>query len=257
MGPFHHQPGSRVRSREPVFNVPASIVAIIAVLVAVHAVRGLLTSEQDAWVVMALGFIPARYSEFGTQLPGGEVALVTSFVTHMLLHGDLTHLLVNCAWLLAVGSVIARRLGPVRFVGMSILCGIAGALAFLVVNPGLVTPVIGASGAISGLMAAVLRLIFAADSPAERMVLREEPRKAARLGLEETFTDRRSLAVIAVWVAINLLFAYALGGLLTEDGIAWEAHIGGFFAGLLAFDVFDTGPVKTEFERPEDDDPFA
>jgi membrane associated rhomboid family serine protease len=245
----------RVQSREPVFNAPASVVWLIGLLALIHAGRWLLTEEQDAWVVLALGFIPARYSEFGSLLPGGETAKFTSFLTHMLLHGDLTHLIVNCAWLLAVGSVLARRIGAARLLGLSIVCGIAGALVFLLVNPNLQTPVIGASGAISGLMGAVFRLIFATDTPRERMLLREEPRKVPRLGLLATFTDRRSLAAILLWVVINMVFAWWLGGLLTEDGIAWEAHVGGFFAGLLAFDAFDTGPVKgARLPAPADDD---
>jgi membrane associated rhomboid family serine protease len=172
----------------------------------------------------------------------------------MLLHGDWTHLIVNSAWLLAVGSVLARRLGPVRLVGITLLSGIAGALAFLAVNPGLETPVVGASGAISGLMGAVFRLIFAAETPLERMLLREKPWAVPRLSLWATFTDRRSLGAIAAWVVINLVFAYWLGGLLSAGGIAWEAHIGGFFAGLFLFDAFDTGPVTDGRVRAGDDE---
>jgi membrane associated rhomboid family serine protease len=245
----------RVQSREPVFNVPASIVWLIGLLVLIHAGRGLLTEEEDAWVVLALGFIPARYSEFGSLLPGGEVAAFTSFLTHMLLHGDLTHLIINCAWLLAVGSVLARRIGAARLIGLSVVSGFAGALVFLLVNPHLQAPVIGASGAISGLMGAVFRLIFATDTPRQRLLLREEPWKVPRLGLLATFTDRRSLGVIVLWIVINMVFAWWLGGLLTEDGIAWEAHVGGFLAGLVAFDLFDTGPVKgVHAPVPADDD---
>jgi membrane associated rhomboid family serine protease len=243
----------RVQSTEPAFNVPASIVWLLFLLAAVHAVRGLLTDEQDLWLILSAGFIPARYSEFADRLPGGEVALVTSFVTHMLLHGDLTHLVINSAWLLAVGSVIARRLGPARLVGLTMVCGIAGALAFLAVNPHLGAPVVGASGAISGLMAAVFRLVFAADRPTDLVKLRERPWEAPRLSLWATFTDRRSLTVIAVWVLINLLLAFGIGGLAAPGGIAWEAHIGGFFAGLFLFDWFDTGPLKTNTAPPGDE----
>jgi membrane associated rhomboid family serine protease len=171
----------------------------------------------------------------------------------MLLHGDLTHLLINGAWLLAVGSVMARRLGTLRVTALAVVCGIAGALTFLALNPGLATPVVGASGAISGLMGAVFRLIFGADSFSDRLLLRVEPREVPRLGLRATFTDRRSLTAIGLWVVINLVFAYWLGGLLTEGGIAWEAHIGGFFAGLFALDAFDTGPVR----RARGDGPLA
>jgi len=231
---------------------------MFAVLALVHVSRGLLTAEDDAWLVRAMGFIPARYTEAGHQLPGGATAAVTSFLTHMLLHGDLTHLLVNGAWLLAVGSPLARRIGALRLLGLGFVSGSAGALTFLAVNPGLAAPVVGASGAISGLMGALFRLIFATGDGPDRHLPREEPWNAPRLGLWATFTDRRALAAVVVWIVLNLVFASWLGGLLTNDGIAWEAHIGGFLAGLLTFGAFDTGPVKvTGASAGEEEGPFA
>ncbi|HXF54353.1 MAG TPA: rhomboid family intramembrane serine protease [Hyphomicrobiaceae bacterium] len=233
-------------------NVPASIVWMLAILALVHVGRDLLSVEDDAWLVRAMGFIPARYTQAGHYLPGGATAAVTSLLTHMLLHGDLTHLLVNGAWLLAVGSPLARRIGTLRLLGLGLLSGFAGALTFLAVNPDLAAPVVGASGAISGLMGALFRLLFAAGSGRDRHLLREEPWNAPRLGLRATFADRRALAAVMVWIVLNLVFAFWLRGLLTDDGIAWEAHIGGFLAGLLTFGAFDTGPVKVSGASAQD-----
>ena len=113
---------------------------------------------------------------------------------------------------------------------------------------------VGASGAVSGLMAAVFRLMFAADTPYDRYVLREHPIDAPRLSLVETFSRRNSAVAILVWVVINFVFAYGFGALDSPGGIAWEAHLGGFFTGLFAFALFDQGRAHSSDGSGEDFD---
>ena len=81
------------------------------------------------------------------------------FLSYMALPHDWTHLVINSFWLLAFGLVVARRLGSVLFLLFFSLCGVAGALLYLGLNWGSPIPVVGASGAISGLMAAALRMV--------------------------------------------------------------------------------------------------
>ena len=145
-----------MEDREPIFNVPAGVLAVLAVLIAVHVALSLMTEDQFTWWVLALAFIPARYSGLAAQLPGGEPAVFTSFVTHMAVHAELIHLAFNSLWLLAFGSVLCMRIGSLRFLTFSISGGIAGALLFLALNPGLAAPVIGASGAVSAMMGGVM-----------------------------------------------------------------------------------------------------
>jgi membrane associated rhomboid family serine protease len=241
-------------SRQPMFNAPLSVVVLLGVLIAVHLLRQLLSDGQNEWWVLALAFIPARFSELGAALPGGKVAAFTSFVSHQFVHLDAAHLLINSAWLLALGSIIARRVGALRFVALYIVSGIAGALAFWACNPGLALPVIGASGAVSGLMGAVMRFMFAAINQRRGPELRDNPAAIPRASLKEVFQDRRALVMIGALVGMNLLFGLGLGQLISEGGIAWEAHLGGLAAGLLLFGWFDhphgaTGiPVGPELE---------
>jgi membrane associated rhomboid family serine protease len=211
----------------PMFNAPTCVI------------RQGLTSIQDGWWVLALSFIPARFSELGTTLPGGKVAAVTSFITHQFVHFDTAHLLINGAWLLAIGTIVARRVGALRFFGLYIVSGIAGALVFWAANPGLAQPVIGASGAVSGLMGAVVRFMFAAINQRRGHELRENPAAIPRARVGQVFQDRRALIMIGSMVGMNLLFGLGLGQLIAEGGIAWEAHLGGFAAGLLLFAWFD------------------
>lgn len=228
-------------SREPIFNVPAVVIGLVALFVAVHLGRELLSERDETWVILAFAFIPARYGELAASLPGAPWAGPLAFVSHTLLHGDMMHLVINSAWLLAVGTPIARRMSGWLFVAFAAVCGAGGALLFLLVHPGLATPMVGASGAISGLMAATFRLMFAVEDDYGRQVLRENAVAAPRLSLRSTFTRRQPLVAIAVWVVVNLVAALAFSGWGGGGSIAWEAHLGGFFTGLLAFELFDRG----------------
>src|SRR5688572_15775550 len=116
---------------EPMFNVPRSVVIAAAIMIGVQVVRGFLPDELDLRVLLALAFIPARYSGAALELPGGYLTAVTSFVTYMIVHAGWVHLWVNVAWMLAFGSAVAQRIGNWQFFSFSIPCGIAGALTHL------------------------------------------------------------------------------------------------------------------------------
>lgn len=238
-----------IGASEPIFNVPRSVLIAAAIMVALQIVRTLLPDEAGLRFLLALAFIPARYSGAALELPGGYLTAVTSFVTYMLVHAGWVHLLVNLLWMAAFGSAVARRLGDLTFFYFSTLCGIAGALTHLAFHFGEMAPVVGASAAISGQMAASLRFVFGA-----RPQRRGEPPDLARAPLEnltQTLSDRRILIVLALWVALNAIFglgAVSMAG--TEGEIAWEAHIGGFLFGLLCFGFFDSGSKQVVPQRP-------
>src|SRR6476469_5997962 len=113
-------------AREPIFNVPRSVSGVAAVLILVQIVRDLLPDELDLTLLLALAFIPARYSGAALELPGGYLTAVTSFVTYMLVHAGWVHLLVNLMWMAAFGSPVAQRLGDWRFLSFWGLGGFAG-----------------------------------------------------------------------------------------------------------------------------------
>jgi membrane associated rhomboid family serine protease len=228
-----------VSHREPIFNVPGVVLWLLAAFFAVHVVRWALPDEQNAWLTTALAFIPARVGGVAADLPGGRVAVVTSFVTHQFVHGDVAHLLINSAWLLAFGTPVARRTDAVRFLAFFLLTGIAGALLYLAVNGSIPILVVGASGAISGLMGAAFRFLFNSAEDGGGLAL-AGARSMPLMPLAETLRDRRILIAVAGWTVLNVLLAWGAVG-LTEAaaGIAWEAHLGGFYAGLLLYGFFD------------------
>jgi membrane associated rhomboid family serine protease len=230
---------------EPIFNVPRVVLLAAAVIFGIQIIRTLLPDEESVQLLLALAFIPARYSGAAPELPGGYLTAVTSFVTYMIVHSGWVHLGVNLLWMAAFGSPIAKRLGDWKFLYFSVLCGIAGALSHLVFHFGEMTPVVGASAAISGQMAAALRFVFGAR-PQGEADLAQVPLE----NLSKTLTDRRILAVLGFWVVLNVVFglgAISIAG--TEGNIAWEAHIGGFLCGLLCFGFFDTGRKKTVLQH--------
>jgi membrane associated rhomboid family serine protease len=225
-------------ANEPALNVPRSVAGVAAVLAAVQIIRDLLPDEIDLTLLLALAFIPARYSGAALELPGGYLTAVTSFVTYMMVHAGWVHLVVNVLWMLAFGSAVARRLGGVDFLIFSVLCGIAGALTHLALHYGDMAPVIGASAAISGQMAGALRVIFKSGQQTGDRA--PDYLSARPMSLAETFSDKRMLAFLVFWVALNAYFGLTSVRIAGEEGgIAWEAHIGGFLCGLLIFGVFD------------------
>jgi membrane associated rhomboid family serine protease len=226
-------------------NVPPIVTVTIAVMALVHAVRVfVLTPRGDIQFLLLFSFIPARYDPtLATQsgLPNGWGAQIWTFVTYGLIHGDLTHLAINTIWLLAFGSAVARRFGAWRFLAFSAVTAAAGAALHLATHPGDFWPMVGASAAISGFMAAAIRFVFQAGGPLGLLGgSRGEAYAVPAAPLLVTLRDPRVIAFLAVWFGLNILFG--LGSLsLTDDqqSVAWQAHIGGFVAGLVLFPLFD------------------
>lgn len=228
--------------RQRIFNAPTVVVTMLAVLLAVHGVRELLAEETSLWWTIALAFVPARFVGLTNDIPGGDIATVTSFLTHALVHGDALHLTINCAWLLAFGSAVARRVGAIRFLGLFAGSAVAGALLYLAMNGDAKTLAImvGASGAISGLVGGAFRFLFSAMAADDPDGIGAAATWVPAMPLAAMVRDRQSCIAVAAWMVINLVFALTGPLFGWASAIAWEAHLGGFLFGLLAFSAFDT-----------------
>lgn len=220
-------------TRQPVFRAPPVVISLIAILVAAHGARAMVAPNISAELINQFAFIPARYSPAFLAMhnadPGGWLAQAVPFVSYMALHNDITHLIINSLWLLAFGPIVARRFGGFLFLLFFVTCGVAGALTHLVFNWGSLVPVIGASGAISGLMAAGLRLL-----PTQAPWARADEEDMAPI------FSRQILVFTAIWMAINLAAGLTGLGMGGKAGlIAWQAHLGGYLAGLFLAGPFD------------------
>jgi membrane associated rhomboid family serine protease len=235
-------------SREPFLNAPATIFWLIGALVAAHVVRVMLPSPWPEYLLFEFAFIPARYSGAVLATSGipapGFLEQVVPFISYMFLHGDYVHLSVNSLWLLAFGPIVAKRLKTTRFLLFFLFCGIAAAVTHLVVYFGAVEQVVGASGAVSGLMGAAIRIFYGRVLHGGRMPQGETP------PLAPVFS-RPILGFTAVWMVAN--FVAGVTGLGLTDAtasVAWVAHLGGYFAGLFTITLFDRLSYGAESARP-------
>lgn len=225
-GPFAPPP-----RREPAFNIPGVVIVFIALCVGIHLVRmWLLTPAMDFEVILAGAFIPVRYSgDYLIDLPA-----FTSPLTYSLLHGGPAHLAVNMIWLAAFGSPLATRVGPVRFVLFWCATSLAAVGLHYVLHMDSNVPLVGASGAISGMMGAAARFGFRSSRAAGRSAF-----EGRMLTIPEALSSRRVVTFLAIWFVINLATGLASGLPGADAAIAWEAHVGGFLAGFLAVRPFD------------------
>lgn len=250
-------------ARERIFNLPGVIVLIVASLLAVHGLRIYgLDDQTDAWVLQQFAFVPGRFTY--SIDPAGLADTFAGFhgalgqvqeeaarffladgtlpwwtpLTYTLLHADWMHVGVNSLWLVAFGSPVARRFGSGRFLALMAICAIAGAAAHYIAHAYDLQPVIGASAAVSGAMGAAVRFVFQPGAPLGGMGGGSFHQPA--LPLRRVLTDGRTLSFLLVWFAANLIFGLISAPLgISEGPIAWQAHVGGFLAGLLLFPLFD------------------
>ncbi len=196
--------------REPILNVPGIVSLLSGAMVAIHAVRlYILSDETDREVLLTFAFIPARFetSIAGTFFPGGVAGDAWSFVTYAFLHADWTHLGLNVLWFLVFGSAVARRFGPLRTLLFFAATAAAGALGHLAAVGTAFVPVIGASGAVSGFTAAALRFVFEMGGPLGAMrVTGEDAYRMPALRLVDMLRNGPVMGMIIVWVIINVAF---------------------------------------------------
>jgi membrane associated rhomboid family serine protease len=147
-----------------------------------------------------------------------------SLLLSLFMHGSWLHLLGNMLFLWIFGNNIEDRLGRIRFVFFYLLCGVGASLAHVLFNPDSLVPVIGASGAISGVMGAYLALF-----PTARV------RTLVFVFILVTTMDIPASVFLVIWFAFQFLSAG------DGSGIAWMAHVGGFILGFLMVKLFLAG----------------
>lgn len=263
------EPPGLARRREPIFDAPAVVVVLAILILAIHAaINWAPATIQDAIIRdfafapgrLTIGLWPARATDLLIRANTDPLALEQAramrdlhalaggpkpwtLLTYAFIHGSWTHVLLNTIWLIAFGPPVARRFGSARFLQFMAVTAIAGALAQWASAPMDFTPLIGASGSVSGLMGAAARFMFQPGAPLgpTRSARRVKIESVAAATLRGILADRRALIFIGVWLATNFVFgAFATTLGLSAAPVAWIAHLGGFFAGLLLFALFDS-----------------
>jgi len=211
------RPGPGRGTGERAINLPPAVTWLIGINVVVELLRQLLGVQADQDVILQFGLVPAAYT---TDAGHGVLSLLAEPITYQFLHGGWMHRGINMLTLAAFGAPVERMLGVPRFVLFYLLSGIVAGLVHILVYPNSPDPVVGASGAISGVFGAVLMLMRYVGSLTSL------------------------LPVAGIWIALNVFFGL-FGGAPGAGGesIAWVAHIAGFVFGLAAIRFFAPRPT--------------
>jgi len=205
-------PGPPRGTGQRAINLPPVLIWLIGINVAVQVVRELLGDSLDRDIIQQFGLVPAAY----TSAAGADMlSLLMAPITYQFLHGGWVHLGINMITLAAFGVPVVRALGPRRFLLFYLSAGIVAGFVHVFFFPDSADPVVGASGAISGVFGAVLMLMrYVGSIPS-------------------------LLPIAGIWIALNVFFGI-FGGTPGAGGdpVAWTAHIGGFVYGLAAIRLF-------------------
>jgi membrane associated rhomboid family serine protease len=207
-------------------------------LIAANAIVFLLSNTQtDAPALASFALIPSEL--FQVRIFGGAVPILNqsvqvpeglTLITYQFLHGDIFHLLSNMLFLWVFGDNVEDAMGHFKFLAFYLLCGVAGGLAHAAAVPTSAVPLVGASGAVAGVIAAYLML---------------HPRVRVWV-LAFRFIPLRipAMWVLGLWVVTQFVMV-----LLPQVGpVAWWAHIGGLVAGAILI-LFLRRPGVELFDR--------
>lgn len=195
--------------KEPMFNIPFVPLVVAVGLVALYWAQGGLPDDG-----MSLALRPIDI----------ENGYLSGLVSHIAVHGGWSHVIMNAIGTIAFGAPVARDLvrglGAIAWLLFYIMCGAIGGLGYALINWGDVMPVVGASGAVFGLIGASLRLM-------------------AGPGLLIPLLHPLVLRSAAAWLVATIVLGL-LSGIFVGEGarIAWEAHLFGFFAGIILIGPF-------------------
>ncbi|MBA2335813.1 MAG: rhomboid family intramembrane serine protease [Pyrinomonadaceae bacterium] len=156
---------------------------------------------------------------FATPLP-----VYFNFLSSMFMHGDIMHIFGNMMFLFIFGDNLENLLGHIRYAAFYIVCGLAAAFAQIFMDSGSIIPMLGASGAISGVLGGYI-LLF--------------PQRQVRAIIFSFLTTVPAFVALGIWIAYQLITGYLTPA--GTGGVAYAAHIGGFIAGLALVKVFAIG----------------
>ena len=230
------------RDDNPTVITPYVTIGIIALnVIAWVVVQGMGTAGPLARSVCELGLVPGEFLRTappgtGTALGPGMMCVVDAepnyftIVSSMFLHGGWFHLIGNMMFLWVFGNNIEDSMGHVKFVLFYLISGVAAALAQMTVNPDSTIPMVGASGAVSGVLGGYILLY-----PHARIYT------LLFLGFFVTTIQLKAWVMLGYWIVLQILSGLpSLAGANRGGGVAFFAHIGGFVAGLVFVKLFET-----------------
>jgi membrane associated rhomboid family serine protease len=219
-----------LRDENPTTITPVVTVALVVLNCLVYLYQVSLGPAEERFIA-SFAAVPAEWFQPGTAVGDPGVPPSLTVLTAMFLHGSLMHLGGNMLYLWIFGNNIEDVMGHGRFILFYVLCGVAAMFGHAFTAPESTVPMIGASGAISGVLGAYL-LLF----PQVRVLV------LIPLGFFTRMVHVPAVVVLGFWIVMQIINgAFSWGGL--GGGVAWFAHIGGFAAGFALIKVFQRRPV--------------
>ncbi|MBN2288888.1 MAG: rhomboid family intramembrane serine protease [Candidatus Glassbacteria bacterium] len=217
----------------PTRTRPVVTVTLIVINCLVFLFQLSMPAESHQVLVQAFGVVPSRMTRVSSYLAAGLHNPLVSVLTAMFLHGGWLHLLGNMLYLWIFGNNVEDSMGHVRFIFFYLVCGLAATTAQVAAEPGSAAPMIGASGAIAGVLGAYLIL-----HPFARV------HTLLIIFIFIRVITLPAIVVLSFWFLIQLFSSLGPSG--PHGGVAWHAHIGGFVCGLLLIRFFQ----KSHRSRP-------
>ena len=211
-----------LRDDNPTRKTPFLTIALIVVNVLAFLYE-FIQPDQGQRVVIQFGFIPVELTRGIELTPQAYFPSIGTMFTSMFLHGGWMHLIGNMLYLWIFGNNVEELLGPVWFIPFYLLSGVGAVMLFVLTGPNSQIPMVGASGAISGVLG-----LYALKWPKARVMT------AVTLGFFIRMIWIPALAVLGIWFLMQLLFALMSTGVEASGGTAYMAHVGGFLVGLVA-----------------------
>ena len=230
-------------AKQPMFHLPSILLWFVGSLFLIHLLRLFLPVAMENNLIISMAFNPLRYGDMAGLFPENILPpiffKVATFVTYSLLHNGWMHIVFNSLWLIIFGAPVAWRFGNMRFIMLCMMTAFGGAFAHLIFHFGANIPMIGASAITSGAMAATMCFAFTGSI---HYIPQSDPRRY-RLpapSFKDAFTTPLVAVLFGVWLVFNLMHFLlpSFGG----GNIAWQAHIGGFCAGIISFYLLD--PIR-------------
>jgi membrane associated rhomboid family serine protease len=229
-----------LKDSNPTQRFPLVTVLLIAINSAVFLYEISLGEQGIQSFFGAFSLVPARLSSAGAAAPAALPVGVT-VITSMFLHGGYLHVIGNMLYLWIFGNNVEDAMGRLRFTVFYLLCGTAAALGHAFLNLRSAVPMIGASGAVSGVLGAYVLLY-----PRARVLT------LFTLGFFVRLIEVPALVVLGFWFVLQFLNALIASGSGAGSGVAWHAHVGGFLAGMLLIGLFKRRSVPFGGRRSHD-----
>ncbi len=214
-----------LKDENPSRTFPGVTLTLVILNVAAFLYEASLPSYLAQELVLRRGLVPGAITHLPSLGPGAVAPGLASLITSMFLHGDLLHLGGNMLFLWIFANNVEDVLGHIRFVIFYLSCGLAAAAAQIAALPDSTVPVVGASGAIAGVLGAYM-LLF----PHAR-ILTLVPLFFV------TLVRLPAFVVLGMWFIFQVLHSVMAAG-RGGGGVAWFAHVGGFVAGMLLLALF-------------------